>query len=130
MERVVLDTNVLVSALWKRPSHPAAILDLVALRQLRPCHNADILLEYKTVLLRPRLKFSHYDVINILDLISKEGLSLLAQPSLAPFIDESDRKFYDLAKSASAYLIPGNKKHYPGEPFILSPAEFMGVLSR
>ncbi len=128
MKRVVLDTNVLVSALWKRPSHPASILDLVALRQLQPVYSAEILLEYKSVLLRPGFKFSQYDVINLIDMISKEGLSLLGLPSSMPFIDKSERKFFDIAKSANANLITGNKKHYPNEPFILSPAEFIGTL--
>ncbi len=128
--RVVLDTNVLVSALWKRPSHPAAILDLVALRQLQPVYSAEIMLEYKAVLLRPGFKFSYYDVINLIDLISNEGLSMLAPPSSLPFIDESDRKFYDIAKSANAHLITGNKKHFPNEVFIASPAEFMDALAR
>ena len=124
-----MDTNVLVSALWKRPSHPAAILDLVALKQLQPVYSAEILLEYKTVLLRPGFKFSHYDIINLIDLISKEGLSMLAPPSSLPFTDVSDRKFYDIAKRANAYLITGNKKHFPDEAFILSPAEFINKLS-
>ncbi len=130
MERVVLDTNVLVSALWKRPSHPAAILDFVALRQLQPVYSAEILQEYKTVLLRPGFKFSLYDVINLIDLISKEGLSFIAPPSSLPFIDESDRKFYDISKSAHAYLITGNKKHYPNEEFVLSPASFVEKLNK
>jgi hypothetical protein len=39
--------------------------------------------------------------------------------------DESDRVFYDVAKTAGAYLITGNTKHFPQEPFILTPAEFV-----
>jgi hypothetical protein len=41
--------------------------------------------------------------------------------------DESDRKFFDAAKTCGAVLITGNKKHYPPEPFILSPAEFLSL---
>jgi hypothetical protein len=39
--------------------------------------------------------------------------------------DETDRKFYDTAKAAGAMLITGNTKHYPDEPFILTPAAFI-----
>jgi predicted nucleic acid-binding protein len=39
--------------------------------------------------------------------------------------DETDRKFYDTAKSSSATLITGNMKHYPAEPFIMTPADFI-----
>jgi predicted nucleic acid-binding protein len=40
-------------------------------------------------------------------------------------IDETDRKFYDLALKAAVYLITGNKKHFPTENWIVSPAEFL-----
>ncbi len=104
-------------------------MDLVALKQLQPVYSAEILLEYKTVLLRPGFKFSHYDIINLIDLIGKEGLSLLAPQSSLPFSDESDRKFYDIAKRANAKLITGNKKHFPDEAFIITPAEFINRLN-
>jgi hypothetical protein len=41
--------------------------------------------------------------------------------------DEDDRVFYDTAKTAGAYLIPGNTKHFPQEPFILTPAQFLAM---
>ncbi len=122
---VVLDTNVLVSALWKRPSHPTTILDLAAQYQIQVCYNAEILHEYKTVLTRPKFKFPNTDVANLLDMIRQDGLALLAPASTIPFIDETDRKFYDIAKSVHAFLITGNTKHYPVEPFILTPAQFI-----
>ena len=40
-------------------------------------------------------------------------------------IDAADRVFYDVAKASEAELITGNIKHYPKEPFIISPAAFM-----
>jgi hypothetical protein len=40
-------------------------------------------------------------------------------------IDENDRVFYGAAKSAGAYLITGNFRHYFQEPFVLTPAEFL-----
>jgi hypothetical protein len=39
--------------------------------------------------------------------------------------DETDRKFYDVASACGALLITGNLKHYPSEPFIISPAGFL-----
>jgi putative PIN family toxin of toxin-antitoxin system len=125
---VVVDTNVLVSALWKRPSHPAQIVDLIALHRIQPCFNAQIITEYRDVLSRPRLGFHPYDIDNLMELIEKEGMSFLAQPSAIPFADESDRVFYDLAKAANAFLITGNVKHYPMEPFIMTPAILIAQL--
>jgi len=39
--------------------------------------------------------------------------------------DESDRIFYDTACESKAILITGNKKHYPDEEFIMTPADFL-----
>jgi len=42
--------------------------------------------------------------------------------------DESDRVFYDTAKTIGAILVTGNIKHYPDEPLIMTPAVFMKKL--
>jgi hypothetical protein len=44
-----------------------------------------------------------------------------------PLCDESDRKFYDAAKTCGAVLVTGNSKHYPVEveDFIKTPASFV-----
>jgi hypothetical protein len=39
--------------------------------------------------------------------------------------DETDRKFYDVAQSVNAWLITGNIRHYPPDPFVMLPAEFL-----
>ena len=41
--------------------------------------------------------------------------------------DEDDRVFYDTAVKAEAYLITGNKKHFPLEPFIVYPVNFLRI---
>ena len=45
--------------------------------------------------------------------------------SSIPMEDETDRIFYDTAKASGAVLVTGNIKHYPDEPFIMTPAEFL-----
>jgi putative PIN family toxin of toxin-antitoxin system len=105
MTRVVLDTNVLVSALWKHGGNPFQILDLLALRQLTPCFTAEILTEYRGVLSRDRFLFLPSDIENLLNLIHKEGIAVITTPSTIPFIDEHDRVFYDTAKAVDAYLV-------------------------
>ena len=42
-----------------------------------------------------------------------------------PMSDEDDRIFYDIAKASHAILLTGNIKHFPLEPFIVSPADFL-----
>ncbi|AEF80338.1 hypothetical protein [Leadbettera azotonutricia] len=39
--------------------------------------------------------------------------------------DETDRKFYDVARYCGAFLITGNTRYFPQEPQILNPAEFL-----
>jgi hypothetical protein len=43
--------------------------------------------------------------------------------------DESDRKFYDVAKATNSLLISGNLKHFPKEPLIMSPVEYLNKLA-
>ncbi|MCL2662882.1 MAG: hypothetical protein FWE83_06060 [Oscillospiraceae bacterium] len=37
----------------------------------------------------------------------------------------SDRIFYDTAIASGAVLITGNTKHFPDEPIIMTPSEFL-----
>jgi predicted nucleic acid-binding protein len=68
------------------------------------------------------------DIENLLNLIHKEGIAVLTVPSAIPFVDESDRIFYDTAKAANAYLVTGNQKHFPCEPFIVNPSGFLQMI--
>ena len=45
--------------------------------------------------------------------------------------DEDDRIFYEVALSKdAARLVTGNLKHFPKADFVVTPAEFLQVLSR
>jgi predicted nucleic acid-binding protein len=62
---------------------------------------------------------------DVLEPLRENGLSYnVPVASVFPMTDESDRKFYDVAKTAEAFLVTGNMKHYPKEPFIVTPSEF------
>ena len=125
--RVVLDTNVLVSALWSANNRLTRILDLVIDGVILPCYDAEIMQEYEEVLSRPHLafRFAESRGDDIIRKIKADGLCVVAEPSTMPMIDEDDRCFYDVAKSCGAILVTGNAKHYPVEPFIMNPAQFL-----
>jgi len=129
-QNVVIDTNVLVSALWSKNSKSTKILALILNDSLIPCFNAEIMQEYREVLARPHLvfRFNEAGVEEIIGKITADGLSVVVKPSSTPFIDESDRVFYDVAIACSAYLITGNIKYFPNEPFILPPSQFLALL--
>jgi len=129
MTKVVLDTNVLVSALWTPAGNPAAIVGLILSDRIVPCFDYRILDEYLAVLNRPRLAFPAGQVGRLLSEITERGLSVTAVPSEIDMPDESDRKFYEVAKFCGAYLVTGNARHYPDDPCIISPACFLGTFN-
>jgi putative PIN family toxin of toxin-antitoxin system len=116
--KVVIDTNILVSALWTPEGNAAKIIALLPLGKIIPCYNFPILQEYREVLQRPKLRFSGSKTAELLTIIGQYGLSIVAGPSSVIMADESDRKFYETAKTAEAVLITGNIRHYPQETFI------------
>lgn len=121
---IVIDTNVLVSALWSKNGTCAKILYRVLNYELVVVYDQRVLHEYKVVLERPKFGFSQDEVKSILDFIKHEGLCIVAKPLDVEFVDESDKKFYEVAKTLNCKLITGNKKHFPEEKDILSPREF------
>jgi putative PIN family toxin of toxin-antitoxin system len=122
---VVLDTNVLVSALLSY-GPPALIVDLLAGGEILPCFDDPILAEYWDVLCRPKFGFSSVRINRLVQDIIRFGQGIEAPvPSKVPMPDEADRKFYDVAKDTGAMLITGNIKHFSQEPFIIAPAQFL-----
>jgi putative PIN family toxin of toxin-antitoxin system len=123
--KVVLDTNVLVSALWTQAGNCSAILSQVLQDELIPCFDHNILNEYRVVLSRPRLVFSSAQTDELLREIASRGLAVTVSPSTFPLPDEADRKFYDTAKACDAILITGNIRHFPKDPLVMTPAQFL-----
>jgi len=120
MRRVVIDTNVLVSAMLSPRGNAAAILGMAADGLLTPIYCQKILDEYEDVLARPHFGFSRTLIGEALDMFSLFGVPVDPQKSDFPMVDESDRVFYDAAVAGAAELITGNLKHYPVKPFIRS----------
>lgn len=74
----------------------------------------------------PKFMFTEWEIISILDPLVKNGISVVADPipEVSFERDETDRKFYEVAKFCRAILISGNLAHYPNDPDIMSPADF------
>lgn len=126
---IVIDTNVLVSALWSKNSNPARLLYLVFEGTLKPCYDYMILEEYQEVLKRPKFKFSESDIQNLLEGIKSMGMSVIAEPISVKFEDEEDKKFYEVTKFCNAKLITGNLKHFPKDNYIMSVLKFLESLN-
>jgi len=123
--RIVIDTNVFASALMSPGGKPDKIYRMFLLGELSLVFNDYILSEYKSVFYRPHLRISQKDADIMVASILQYGENIQPPTSTSEMPDEDDRIFYDTAKYAGACLITGNLKHYPNEPHILSPAQFL-----
>ena len=128
MRKVVIDTNVAVSALLTPTGNAARIIDMITDEKLQLCYNAEILGEYVEVLSRPRFHFYVEDREGFIAGVKQFGLLVSPNESDIPFIDGTDRVFYDVAKFCEADLVTGNVKHYPDELFIMTPSTFLASL--
>lgn len=131
--KIVLDTNVLVSAFLKPHSKPARILRLVIQGEIQIIINEAILAEYYEVLVRPVFKFNDKHVQAILKLIRARGIKapVLAKSFQLP--DSDDEPFLEAAIACRAdALVTGNLKHFPKEHChgqnIVLPAEFLNTI--
>lgn len=121
---VVIDTNILVSALWSRSGAPARAVGLVLSGHLIPCYDHRIMLEYRQVLQRPKFRFRPSEINALLDWFKQTGRSVIPAPVDISFVDEADRKFYEVAKYCGAVLITGNLKHFPNDDAVMSVSDF------
>lgn len=128
MLRVVIDTNVVVSALLTSHGNAARILNMIADKKLQICYSLEVLTEYAEVLARPRFGFAAKDREHFMNGVRRFGILTAPISSDIPFADPTDRIFYDVAKSCDALLVTGNTRHFPSEPFISSPAVFLKLI--
>lgn len=122
---VVIDTNILVSALWSKNGAPAQILSQIISGRLIPCYDYRILGEYRDVLQRPKFQFSAAEVNSLLGWFVDNGRLVIAEPLEIEFTDIADKKFYEVAKFCQAPLITGNIRHFPADELVCTVAEFL-----
>lgn len=125
MEKAVIDTDVLVSGLLSANEKPGQIINALVQGSFLVCYSDAIMEEYTAVLARPKFHFSPAHVQKLLQCIALLGYHAIPSRSTLVLPDESDRVFYDTATASGAYLVTGNSRHYPDEPFILAPAQFL-----
>ncbi|MGE5483338.1 MAG: putative toxin-antitoxin system toxin component, PIN family [Bacteroidota bacterium] len=132
MKTVVLDTNVLVSALLTPHGTPARILDAVLAGALRLVFDDRILDEYFEVLSRERFGFDTECVKALLGFVQSEGQAVVAPPLGIALPDPDDVMFVEVAVAGSAdAIVTGNKNHFPADRYygipVASPAEFLSA---
>lgn len=134
--RVVIDTNVLVSAMLSPHAPPAQVVRLMFQGDLLPLHDARILAEYREVLLRPKFGFDPDDVRTVLDAIEWIGEAVFSRPLPVELPDPDDLPFIEVATSGRAdALVTGNPRRYHAvrgthDTQILSPRDLVNRLAR
>jgi putative PIN family toxin of toxin-antitoxin system len=128
----VIDTNVVVSAFINPGGKPSQIMKMILSRKAELCYNSTILGEYESVMLRPKFsgKIDSANIQRFINLLRSIGTSysplpVTVRPTPADLPDESDRIFYETAVGSGSILVSGNIKHFPKEPFIMSPSDFL-----
>lgn len=128
----VVDTNVLVSALLSRHPDTAVVKVVESLLsgQVIPLYNSEIMAEYREVLHREKFGLPSEEVDSIIAHIEKTGVSSARVSSCESFPDADDIVFYEVAVSREdAYLVTGNTRHFPKSVQVVTPAEFLKILS-
>lgn len=123
---VIVDTNVLVSALINPGGIPARVVEEIRAQTLRPIVCQEILDEYREVLTRARFRFAPVQVNSLLDDLA--ALALHLQPAhldTAPLPDPDDAPFVAVALAAARPIVTGNGRHFPPEcgVEVLTPAQ-------
>jgi putative PIN family toxin of toxin-antitoxin system len=132
---IVLDTNVLVSALITPFGNASRILDMVIRGDLRLLYDDRIISEFREVLLRPKFGFAPGAVEALLDYFETDGIKITPSLINEPLVAKDDIPFLEVAISGKAdVLITGNKRHFQTKSKrslkIMSPEEFLKFLKR
>lgn len=104
-KRVVLNTNVLVSALTGSFSPSARLFDLALAGWLIVAYDDRILAEWRKVLRRERFGFDAEDVETLLGFVERQGLRTSAPPIPSDLPDPNDAPFLEVAIAAEAIYI-------------------------
>jgi len=131
---VVIDTNVLVSAVLKSHSVPGSIVELAFDGPIIPILNEAIEKEYREVLSRPKFHLPADLIEGIMSTFHKRAIYVDAEHLDVELPDPKDLVFYEVVmeerKEEDAYLVTGNIRHFPNKPFIVTPREMLDIILR
>ena len=132
MQKIVIDTNVIVSALIQR-SYPNMIINELFLEnKFQLCLSDELMMEYYDVLARP--KFSRFQDFfsraeSLLVEIESKALKFMPSIKLDLILDKDDNKILELADQSQAdFVITGNTNDFTFSTYkqtkIVTPREY------
>lgn len=131
----VIDTNVLVAALLSNKDDAATVqvIGRMISGEIIPVYSRYILNEYREVLRREKFGFREESIDSLLHFIEAFGLQVEPTPSGVVLPDMKDVPFYEVVlekKEQGTYLVTGNIKHFPKEPFIVTARQLIDILNK
>jgi len=130
--RLVIDTNILVSAALKPDGLQRTVLVLAMTRPARLYVTKAILAEYREVLARPEFKIRRGLRQQLLQLI-KNHAQLVNPARELQVAKDPDDKFLECADAARVdYLITGNQRHFPKfwkKTKVITSREFINIVA-
>jgi putative PIN family toxin of toxin-antitoxin system len=131
--RLVVDTNIVVSAALKPDGLQRTVLLLAITKPARLYISKDILTEYREVLARPELQIRKGLRSQLLDLLSKRVYFVTPAWKLQVTGDPKDNMFLECADAARAdYLVTGNVRHFPRfwkKTKVITSREFLSLVA-
>lgn len=131
--RLVLDTNILVSAALKPDGLQRTVFLLAITKPARLYVTAAILAEYREVLARPELRIRRGLQQQLLQLVKNHAQLVSAVRPMRVAKDPGDDKFLECADAARAdYLVTGNQRHFPKfweKTKVIAPRDFIGIVA-
>ncbi len=131
--RLVIDTNILLSAALKPDGLQRTVLVLAITKPARLYVTDAIVAEYREVLARPVFGIRRGLRQQLLQLIRNRAQLVKPAYSLLVAKNPGDDKFLECADAARAdYLITGNQRHFPKfwkQTKIITPREFISLVA-
>jgi putative PIN family toxin of toxin-antitoxin system len=114
MIRVVIDTNILVSALLQPLGLPAQVFVLAISGSVQLCLSGEVYAEYEEVISRPRFQRDGETIAATLWSIRERAFWVKPTDPVRACSDPDDDIFLECAQAAQAdYIVTGNLKHFP-----------------
>jgi uncharacterized protein len=129
--RLVLDTNIVVSAALKPEGLQRTVFLLAVSKPARLYVTQPILEEYADVLARRELGIRKAVRLQLLQVIRNRSFTATPRRQIEITNDPDDNIFIECADAARAdYLITGNQKHFPKfwkSTKVITPREFIEI---
>ncbi len=134
--RVVLDTNVIVSALLSGGGTADAAVQIILQGAATLLTDSRILAEYDEVTSRARFGFVEVERRTLLDVLAQISEPVVARPLRLSLPDPDDRVLVEVAVAGSAdVIVTGNVKHFVPRRGVFgvavqSPRQFVDAMRR